>query len=178
MDKNWGSPLKTQHEGAAMIQIVRHAASLTDAVIELILEIQRKEFGLEIQATDQPDLLDVASYYQTGAGDFWVALCQNQVVGTIALKDIGNSQGALRKMYVKASHRGKQHAVAAQLLAQLVQAASGAKLQELYLGTTEQFAAACCFYEKNGFARVALAALPEAFPRIPPETRFYRRPLS
>lgn len=161
-----------------MIQIVQHSEPLTQGVIYLILEIQRSEFGLDIQAQDQPDILDVASYYQTGAGNFWVALTQGEVVGTIALRDIGNRQGALRKMYVKATHRGKEHAVAARLLERLVQSATEAQVQDLYLATTGQFAAALRFYEKNGFVGIAPQALPEAFPRIPPETRFYHRVLS
>lgn len=160
-----------------MIQIVSHSEPLARAVVGLILEIQRQEFGLDIQAQDQPDILDVAHYYQTGAGNFWVALAHDEVVGTIALRDIGNRQGALRKMYVKATHRGQEHAVAARLLERLVQSASDAQMQDLYLATTEQFAAALRFYEKNGFVGIAKGALPEAFPRIPPETRFYHRTL-
>lgn len=161
-----------------MVPIVDHSEPLARAVIDLILEIQRNEFGLDIQAQDQPDILDVASYYQTGAGNFWVALAHGEVVGTIALRDIGNRQGALRKMYVKATHRGKEHAVAARLLERLVQSATDAGMQDLYLATTEQFAAALHFYEKNGFVGIPLQALPEAFPRIPQETRFYHRSLS
>ncbi len=161
-----------------MIQIVNHSKPLTQGVIDLILEIQRCEFGLDIQAQDQPDILDVAHYYQTGSGNFWVALAHGEVVGTIALRDIGQRQGALRKMYVKATHRGKEHAVAARLLERLVQSASDAQVQDLYLATTAQFAAALRFYEKNGFVGVDMQALPEAFPRIPQETRFYHRVLS
>lgn len=160
-----------------MIQIATHSEPLAQAVTDLILEIQRQEFGLDIQAQDQPDILDVARYYQTEAGNFWVALAQGEVVGTIALRDIGQGQGALRKMYVKATHRGKEHAVAARLLERLVQSATDTGMQDLYLATTEQFAAALHFYEKNGFVSIAKEALPEAFPRIPQETRFYHRPL-
>ena len=161
-----------------MIEIVRHSGSLESGVVDLILEIQRTEFGLDAHAEDQSDLLDVANFYQTGAGNFWVALSNNEVVGTIALRDIGNSQGALRKMYVKATHRGKEHAVATRLLERLVQSATSAEVEDLYLGTTEKFVAAHRFYEKNGFVRVAPEALPEAFPRISPETWFYHRALS
>lgn len=166
------------YEDPSMIEIVNHSKSLEGSVVDFILEIQRTEFGLDIHAEDQPDLLDVAKFYQTGAGNFWVALADNEVVGTIALRDIGNRQGALRKMYVKAPHRGKEHAVAAQLLERLVQSATGAEVQDLYLATTEKFVAALRFYEKNGFVRVAPKALPEAFPRIAAETLFCHRALA
>jgi RimJ/RimL family protein N-acetyltransferase len=55
--------------------------------------------------------------------------------------------------------------------------AEGKGLRELYLGTTEKFLAAHRFYEKNGFGRVGLESLPEAFPRMFLDTRFYRRTL-
>lgn len=60
----------------------------------------------------------------------------------------------------------------------LAHTAHDAQLQDLYLAMTEQFAAALCFYEKNGFVGLVEEALPKTFPRIPPEIRFYRRTLS
>ena len=160
-----------------MVEIVSHSASLASRVVELILAIQRDEFGFNIGAEDQPDLLDVANFYQTGAGNFWVALLDGDVVGTIALRDIDKNQGALRKMFVRATHRGKEHGIAARLLERLVLSATGAQVRDLYLGTTEKFVAAHRFYERNGFIQVAAEALPEAFPRMSLDTRFYHRAL-
>lgn len=156
-----------------MIEIVSHRRELQQPVIDLILQIQREEFGFDIEAEDQPDLLEVQDFYQSGAGGFWVALDDEQVVGTIALRDIGNGQAALRKMFVKPSHRGREHALAARLLAQLIASAKANRLREIFLGTTEKFAAAHRFYEKNGFVRVEPHALPNAFPRMSLDTRFY-----
>jgi N-acetylglutamate synthase-like GNAT family acetyltransferase len=163
--------------GSPLVEIVSHSKPLESRVVDLILTIQRTEFGFDIRAEDQPDLLAVANFYQTGAGNFWVALCDGEVVGTIALRDIGNHQGALRKMFVKATHRGKEHVVATLLLERLVLSATTAQVRELYLGTTEKFVAAHRFYEKNGFSRVEAQALPAAFPRMALDTRFYRRAL-
>ncbi|HSD36386.1 MAG TPA: GNAT family N-acetyltransferase [Rhodocyclaceae bacterium] len=160
-----------------MIEIVSHSESLSDRVVELILTIQRLEFGFNIGIKDQPDLLDVAGFYQSGAGGFWVALSDGEVVGTIALRDIGNNQGALRKMFVKATHRGREHAVATRLLERLLLSAETAHARDVYLGTTEKFVAAHRFYEKNGFVRIAQEALPEYFPRMSLDTRFYHRAL-
>lgn len=161
-----------------MIEIRNHSEALASRVVDLILAIQRTEFGFDIRAQDQPDLLDVANFYQSGIGGFWVAIEDGEVVGTIGLRDIGNNQGALRKMFVKASHRGKERAVAARLLEHLVRSATRAKVNELYLGTTERFVAAHRFYEKNGFVQVAPESLPKAFPRMSLDTRFYYRALA
>ena len=89
-----------------MVEIVSYSEALRDRIIDLILTIQRDEFGFDIRAEDQPDLLNIANFYQTGSGGFWVALSDGDVVGTIALRDIGNNQCALRKMFVKDTHRG------------------------------------------------------------------------
>ena len=160
-----------------MIRIADFSESMKPAVLELILSIQHEEFGFDMSEQNQPDLSEIPNFYQSRAGGFWVALAENEVVGTIALRDIGNNQGALRKMFVKATHRGSKHGVAAALLEHLVRSAEEKGVHELYLGTTEKFVAAHRFYEKNGFSRVGLENLPESFPRMSLDTRFYRRTL-
>jgi hypothetical protein len=62
-------------------------------VAAVILPIQREEFGIPITLEEQPDLLDIAGFYQQGDGNFWVAVCDETVVGTIGLLDIGNRRG-------------------------------------------------------------------------------------
>lgn len=143
------------------------------AVIDVILPIQREEFGVAITAADQPDLADIPGWYQTGAGQFWLAELDGQAVGTIALKDIGDGAVALRKMFVKPAARGPVGAAQA-LLATALDHARAAGVRAVWLGTTDKFKAAHRFYEKNGFEVVEAADLPEAFPRMAVDTRFYR----
>ena len=149
------------------------AAGDAEAVLALILAIQRGEFGLAITAADQPDLADIPSFYQAGAGQFWVAERDGALVGTIALKDIGDRAAALRKMFVAPEARGAS-GVAGPLLAAALDHARARDLAEIYLGTTDRFLAAHRFYEKHGFVRVAPEALPPAFPRMAVDTVFYR----
>ena len=144
-----------------------------DAVVGVILPIQREEFGVAITAADQPDLADIAGWYQTGAGQFWLAELDGDVVGTIALKDIGEGAVALRKMFVKPVARGPVGAAQALLDTALTHARDHG-VQAVWLGTTDAFKAAHLFYEKNGFALVEAADLPETFPRMAVDTRFYR----
>ena len=65
-------------------------------VIDLIVPIQQEEFNIPITPADQPDLQQIPAFYQKDNGNFWLAIAGNEVVGTIALLDIGNRQGALR----------------------------------------------------------------------------------
>jgi N-acetylglutamate synthase-like GNAT family acetyltransferase len=157
-----------------MIEIVPFSADFQTGVVDLILPIQREEFGFPVTVEDQPDLLAIPSFYQSGSGGFWLALDGLQVVGTVGFCDMGNGQGALRKMFVKATHRGKEHRVALRLLAHLLELARHGGILEVFLGTTERFLAAHRFYEKNGFGLVADDELPASFPRMALDTRFYR----
>lgn len=143
-----------------------------DQVADLIVSIQRDEFGLPITLAEQPDLQDVPGHYQTGAGGFWVALDGDRVVGTVGLADIGGGLGALRKMFVAAGCRGGR--VAGDLLDALLAHARARKLAAVYLGTTPRFLAAHRFYEKRGFTLIQPAQLPPSFPRMSVDTRFYR----
>jgi N-acetylglutamate synthase-like GNAT family acetyltransferase len=158
-----------------VIQIVPFASQYGKDVGALIVGIQRDEFQIPITLEDQPDLRDIAAFYQRGAGNFWVALSEGAVVGTVALLDLGNHQGALRKMFVHASYRGHGHGVSGRLLATLLEWSRARGVKEVYLGTTEKFRAAHRFYERNGFQQIGDDELPPSFPKMKVDTRFYRR---
>ena len=123
-------------------------------------------------------LHDITGFYRQGVGDFWIALHGDEVVGSIALVDIGNDQAALRKMFVKDTFRGGRHGVAGALLETLLDHARQQGVKEVYLGTTSKFLAAHRFYEKNGFDLVDETNLPASFPRMAVDTRFYLQRLS
>jgi len=155
------------------VEISAFAPTERDAVTALIVKIQQDEFGIAITAQDQPDLSDIPGFYQSGAGCFWVAKLDGDIVGTIALKDIGEGQGALRKMFVAEQARGRELGVAAKLLGRLLEEARRSGITQIYLGTTDKFLAAHRFYEKNGFAEVAKEMLPKRFPVMAVDTKFY-----
>ena len=160
-----------------MIQIVPFASKHVEGVGALIVGIQRDEFQIPITLEDQPDLKDIPAFYQQGAGNFWVATSKGEVVGTVALLDIGNQQGALRKMFVHANHRGPRHGVSARLLDTLLEWSRPRGVKNIYLGTTEKFLAAHRFYERNGFHQIAAHELPPSFPKMAVDSKFYRRAL-
>lgn len=146
-------------------------------VLDLIVGIQRDEFGLPISAEQQPDLRRIPGFYQVRSGNFWVALRGADVVGTIALLDIGASQGALRKMFVHPDFRGSRVGTSKRLLDELFAWSVCHALRDVFLGTTPQFLAAHRFYEKNGFREIGRSALPAAFPIMEVDEKFYHRSL-
>ena len=164
------------------IEIKPFEARYTRDVGELIVPIQRSEFDIPITYEQQPDLLDIPGFYQRDAGDFWLALAGDRVVGSIALLDIGEGLGALRKMFVAADCRGAGAGggagVARRLLDALLDHARTHRLRTIYLGTTDKFLVAHRFYEKHGFELVDPATLPKSFPRMSVDSRFYRLDLN
>ncbi len=53
-----------------MITIVPFSKLYQSGVEDVILPIQQTEFGIPITLADQPDLIDIPSFYQKGKGNF------------------------------------------------------------------------------------------------------------
>ena len=62
-----------------------------DEIISLILDIQNNESKINLSLEEQPDLLTIHDSYQKNGGEFWIALDQGRVIGTLGLmkKDNG-----------------------------------------------------------------------------------------
>jgi len=161
--------------GTPMQKILVAAFSDADqqGVLNVIVPIQQREFGIPITEADQPDLTNIPGFYQSGTGGFWVARSNGEVVGTVGLKDIGQGQAALRKMFVAAPFRGRELGVAGKLLDTLLAHARARGIAEIFLGTTEKFLAAHRFYERKSFRELQKAALPKAFPLMAVDSKFY-----
>lgn len=157
-----------------LLNIREYQPSDQEQVLQLILNIQQQEYNIPITKEDQPDLLTIDSFYQQGNGNFWVACDGEQVVGTIALLDIGNQQVALRKMFVQAEYRGKVWNTATLLLQKSISWAQQQQVIQIYLGTTLQFIAAHRFYEKHGFQEIEVTQLPASFPVMQVDKKFYQ----
>ena len=156
--------------------IVPYQSKYQQAVIELVLAIQQKEFGIAVTLDDQPDLLDVQSVYGASGGGFWVALADGKVVGSIGLIRVDPTLGVIRKMFVSAPARGT--GTAAALLKTVLRYAADSGVERLLLGTVPQYHAAHRFYAKHGFKEIGEATLPANFPRMPVDTKFYARELA
>lgn len=135
-----------------------------DAVVDLVLSIQQKEFNVPITLEDQPDLLNIANFYYASGGGFWGAFMNEELVGTIALVKFSDSEAAIRKMFVKKEFRGKEFSIAQKLLETLIDYCKENEIDDLYLGTVSILEAALRFYERNNFVTVEKESLPTAFP--------------
>ncbi len=162
-----------------MIHIQPYTSQYQEHVTALILHIQQVEYQVPIILADQPDLLSIESVYQSGKGNFWVALTPaGELAGTIALLDTGHPFVTIRKMFVKAEYRGRAWGTASLLYDQLENWAMRQGFESLWLGTFDRLHAALRFYEKKGFHPVEKGQLPEGFPLMAVDNRFFMKALS
>ncbi|MEP7317676.1 MAG: GNAT family N-acetyltransferase [Panacibacter sp.] len=143
-------------------------------VIDLILSIQQNEFNVPVTINDQPDLFNVENFYCSKNGNFWIAVHNKNVIGTITLIDIDNNQSCLRKMFVHAAYRGREKETGQLLLDTLITWCKEKDIREIYLGTIERLEAAIRFYKRNNFVEVDKNTLPENFPIMKVDTHFFK----
>lgn len=141
-------------------------------IIDLILNIQQKEFNVPVTLEDQPDLMEIENFYYKPGGIFLGAFIDHKLVGTIALVRFHDEAAAIRKMFVKKEFRGKEFGIAQKLLKELIAFSRENGIKDLYLGTVAILQAALRFYEKNDFVTIPKETLPEAFPLMKPDNVF------
>lgn len=155
------------------LQIQSIGNSFSEQAIELILNIQQKEFNIPITVEDQPDLMEIESFYHEKGGNFWGAFAEGELVGSIALVKFDEKAAAIRKMFVKKEYRGKEFNIAQMLLETLIAFCQEQKIEDLYLGTVNVLKAAQRFYERNGFLKIEKENLPAPFPLMSADDVFY-----
>ena len=82
----------------------------------------------------------------------WVALSDGEVVGSIALRDLGDDELELKRMYLRSSQRGR--GLGKQLLVTALDWARAHGATVIKLDTSERMLAAQRLYEASGFRRV------------------------
>lgn len=145
---------------------------------ELVLSIQNGEFELNISTQHQPDLPDLKAFYQDNEGEFWIAVdATDTVLGCIGFEKLDNTNGALRKMFLKKEVRGnKELQLAQKLYDTLMVFAKSIGTRLICLDTPLVAHAAHRFYERNGWTLTPIEKLPHTYklPKIDPKLiKFY-----
>ena len=84
-------------------------------------------------------------------------------VGTLAILDVENDFGVLKKMMLKKEFRGKGLGISKTLLETVTEWCKKNRIPKLYLRTMNQFKAGQSFYKKNGFKQISKNELPNNF---------------
>jgi len=106
------------------------------------------EFGFTADPDIDPDLTDPSASYAA----LWIALSRGDVVGSIALRDLGDQAIELKRMYLRPVCRGRGTGHRLLLTALDWSRANG--IRTIKLDTTERMATARHLYEQHGFVRV------------------------
>jgi len=97
---------------------------------------------------DDEDLDAIPETY-SGKGGFWIAVQDDQVIGTVGLKDMGENIAKLKRMFVVSDLHGK--GVGEALLNYALNHAKAQGFTKIILNTNEHMTRAHHFYEKHGF---------------------------
>jgi GNAT superfamily N-acetyltransferase len=107
-----------------------------------------REFGFEPDPAFDGDLDEPGVSYAA----LWVAMQGDDVVGSVALRELGEGAVELKRMYLRPDVRG--HGLGKQLLAVALDWARAHGMQAVRLDTSERMVAAQRLYEAHGFRRV------------------------
>jgi molybdopterin-guanine dinucleotide biosynthesis protein A/GNAT superfamily N-acetyltransferase len=129
------------------LPVVPFAPEHADGFASLVADTLR-EFGFEPDPALDGDLDDPARSYAA----LWIVADANQVIGSAALRDLGDGTYQLKRMYLRSAYRGR--GVGRRLLAAALDWARANGARVVTLDTTETMVAARRLYESAGFVHV------------------------
>lgn len=134
------------------MKIITYQEEYKHQIIDLILYIQNEEAKINLSLEEQPDLLDIPNYYEKDGGEFWLAVEDNTVIGTLALMNKGNGNGILKKGFVKKEHR--KCGILTGLYKTLLDYAIRNNIKQLMFDTPSVATNCHSFFEKEGYVRI------------------------
>jgi len=134
------------------MEIIRYRKEFNNDAISLILEIQNNEAKINLQLDEQPDLLNITETYLNNGGNFWLAIDNGHVVGTIALRNLDGAWSVLKKFFVRADYRSKKIGFA--LYSKLLEFAKQQHYKHIILDTPSVATKSHLFYERAGFKQI------------------------
>lgn len=140
------------------MKIETYSGRFDDEIISLILSIQNGEAKIGLSLQEQPDLLDIHQSYQQPGGEFWLALSDGRVIGTIGLMLKEKHCAVMKKFFVKKEFRSQK--VGLSLYNELLKYAVDKDVHYIILDTPAVAHASHRFYEKAGFCKISREELP------------------
>jgi N-acetylglutamate synthase-like GNAT family acetyltransferase len=150
------------------VEIMEYSDDYKQQVKDLIFDIAENELKRHSKS-GRPDLDNIGEIYQTKKGNFWIATENGEIIGTIALKDMGEDRGDLWRFYVRKDMRRK--GVGGKLFSTLKEFALENGYKKIFISTQGTQEAANKFYIKIGAKRTE--APPKDFPHSSNDKTFY-----
>ena len=140
------------------MRIETYSGKYDDEIISLVLNIQNDEAKIGLTLQEQPDLLNISRNYQQNGGEFWIALSDGKVIGTIGLILREQHCAIMKKFFVKKEFRSQKVGLA--LYNMLFKFAENSGVQHIILDTPSVAYESHKFYEKAGFHKISKEELP------------------
>jgi putative acetyltransferase len=111
------------------------------------------EFGFSSQVGGvEKDLASVPVHYRGPRAGFWVAEDEGAIIGTVAVRPKQEGTCELKRLYVRADHRGT--GLGQRLYRHAEEFARAAGYERIWLDSSRRFAKAHRLYVRNGFVLV------------------------
>lgn len=140
-----------------IIDVVEYTDEYKEKVKDLIFEVYDNERGRPRK--DRPDLGVIKETYQSNNGNFWMAIKEGKVIGTIGLINQNGNRASMHRFAVIKEFRGRENGVSTKLFSTFLEFAKNNGYKKIFLGTWSDAIAAMKFYERNGFVKIE--SLPE-----------------
>ncbi|MDA7921917.1 GNAT family N-acetyltransferase [Verrucomicrobiales bacterium] len=130
--------------------MIRSATAREEPLIRELVFAILKSYGLEPSPKDtDADLFDLNGFYFDRGGDFSVLLDGEEIIGTVALFNLGNEVCELRKMYLDPNFR--RRGLGKQLLEYGLVKARELGFTQVTLETASELKEAVALYKSYGF---------------------------
>ncbi len=146
-----------------MISIIQFEDRYTQDVIDLVLHFQNDGTRPFVTVNDQPDLLNIKENHINAGGDFWIAIDNDKLIGSIGIMPYSKEVAVLKKFFVYEEYQGEPFHLGQKLYAALLSFAKEKGFTTLLLDTPHNTTRAHKFYEKVGFKKVTEDELPLKF---------------
>lgn len=140
------------------MKICRYQEQYKQQIIDLILYIQNSESKINLSLDDQPDLSDIPSCYEKYGGGFWIAVENDDVIGTLGFMNYGGGNAVLKKFFVRSDWRGTKVGLA--LYERVLRCLTENNYHQILLDTPSVARDSHVFYEKAGFFKIKKEQLP------------------
>jgi GNAT superfamily N-acetyltransferase len=133
-------------------EIIEFTKPYQEQVVMLITQVLKDQHVISkgVDIVDDEDLFHIADIY-TGRGRFWLAVANDKVIGTVAIREIDKDTAKLNRMFVLTEYHGK--GVGPALLQRAIAFAKQQGFTEIILNTHHLMHRAHRFYEKHGFTK-------------------------
>ena len=146
-----------------MLEIIQFQDKYTQDVIELVLHFQNDGSRPKMTLEDQPDLLTITKSYIQAGGNFWIAVDDGRLAGSVGIVPCGNDIAAMKKFFVYEKYQGEPFHLGRQLYDKLIDFAKEKGIKQIMLDTPKNTTRAHKFYEKAGFKKIEESELPAQY---------------